>query len=531
MADEARAAGVRVDRAALERALGVTVVETVATTGAGVGGQARALGRARPAASVAVDYGPQIEPLVADLAAGAGAAGVLAPRAVAALLLQADPSAIESLPPALAATAARLRPRLESLPPESMGASVVAGMSVALRRRADAILDAARAEIPAGARLTPRERASRLLMNPWYGVPVLAAVLYFGLWQFVGRFGAGFLVDALSTLFTRTVGAWADSAFAWLVPWTWLRDLFTGDYGIVPLGLRYAIAIIFPVVGTFFLAFALLEDSGYLPRLAMLLDRLFKRIGLNGRAVIPIVLGFGCGTMASVVTRTLETRRERLIATFLLALAVPCSAQMGVMMGLLRPHPGGAALWMGVLAGVFLLSGWLAARLVPGAGPGFYMELPPLRVPRPDHVLVKTLSRMTWYFREVLPLFVLASVILWAARLTGLFDRMVSATAPVARLLGLPDELGRIFLFGFFRRDYGAAGLYDMQRAGYLDGNQITVAAIVLTLFLPCVAQLLVMGRERGARAALAVAGVVSVLAVSIGWAANVFLQSGRFVL
>ena len=143
---------------------------------------------------------------------------------------------------------------------------------------------------------------------------------------------------------------------------------------MVTLGLRYAVAIILPVVGTFFLAFSILEDSGYLPRLAMLLDRLFKRIGLNGRAVIPLVLGLGCGTMATLVTRTLETKRERLIASILLALAIPCSAQLGVILGLLGGHPLALAVWALIIIAIFAGVGMTAARLMPGRKPSFYME-------------------------------------------------------------------------------------------------------------------------------------------------------------
>ena len=127
------------------------------------------------------------------------------------------------------------------------------------------------------------------------------------------------------------------------------------QYGVITLGVRYAIAIILPIVGTFFLAFSVIEDSGYLPRLAMLIDRVFKKIGLNGRAVIPMVLGFGCDTMATIVTRTLETRRERVLSTILLSLAIPCSAQLGVMLGMLSGRNDLLLIWAAIMTGIFLL--------------------------------------------------------------------------------------------------------------------------------------------------------------------------------
>jgi len=148
------------------------------------------------------------------------------------------------------------------------------------------------------------ERLSRLAIRPLTGVPLLLIILYFGLYKFVGSFGAGTVVDFLEgTLFEGYFNPWVISLVNKVIPWEILRELFVGEYGVITLGLRYAVGIILPIVATFFLFFSILEDSGYFPRLALLVDRLFKKIGLTGRAVIPMVLGFGCDTMATMVTR------------------------------------------------------------------------------------------------------------------------------------------------------------------------------------------------------------------------------------
>ncbi|MFT9493547.1 nucleoside recognition domain-containing protein, partial [Anaerosolibacter sp.] len=155
---------------------------------------------------------------------------------------------------------------------------------------------------------------SRLTMNPVTGIPILLLVLYYGLYQFVGVFGAGTIVDFLEAgIFETYINPWVNNMVHAFVPWEWAQELLANEYGIITLGIRYAVAIILPIVGTFFLMFSIIEDSGYLPRLAMLVDRIFKKIGLNGRAVIPMTLGFGCDTMATMVSRTLETKRERFI--------------------------------------------------------------------------------------------------------------------------------------------------------------------------------------------------------------------------
>jgi ferrous iron transport protein B len=374
-------------------------------------------------------------------------------------------------------------------------------------------------------RATFGERLSKWSVNPLSGAPLLLVVLYFGLYKFVGEFGAGTLVDLLEVkIFEERFNPWITVVVKDLIPWEVIQELFVGEYGVITLGIRYAVGIILPIVATFFLFFSLLEDSGYFPRLALLVDRIFKRIGLTGRAVIPIVLGFGCDTMATMVTRTLETVRERIIATLLLALAIPCSAQLGVIMALLSKAPGALMVWSVCLVLIFLVIGFLAARLMPGETPMFYMELPPMRLPQLSNILTKTYTRMQWYFMEIMPLFILASILLWLGKVTNFFERLVSWMTPVMASIGLPKETAVAFIFGFFRRDYGAAGLYDLQTKGLLNPRQLTVAAVTLTLFVPCVAQFLIMKKERGWKVALAIGFFVSFLAFGCGWGLNRFL-------
>src|SRR3989338_9809406 len=143
-----------------------------------------------------------------------------------------------------------------------------------------------------------RERLSRIMINPFTGVPILLLILYYGLYKFVGEFGAGTMVDFIETdIFEKILNPWITQIFSRIVPWQILRDLFVGEYGVITLGVRYAVALILPIVTTFFISFSIIEDTGYLPRLALLIDRIFKKIGLTGRAVIPMVLGLGCDTM------------------------------------------------------------------------------------------------------------------------------------------------------------------------------------------------------------------------------------------
>lgn len=454
----------------------------------------------------------------------------VAPRAVALLVLAQDPEITPRVFEREGSRAAEIRRIVEATQ-----AQVGEPLNYLIMKHYH---DAA-AELLKGAFFLPAERRRSLkarlgewTMRPWPGLPILALVLYLGFYQFVGVLGAGTVVDFLEgRLFEGLINPWINRWVETRISWPWLKELIGLDYGVITLGLRYAVGIVLPIVGFFFLVFSLVEDSGYLPRLALLLDRVFKAVGLNGRAVIPLVLGFGCDTIATVVSRTLETRREKIIATLLLALGIPCSAQLGVILAILSGRPLALFIWALVVLLVLLLVGFAAYRLLPGRRPGFYMEIPPLRWPKPGAVLTKTLARVRWYFLEVLPLFLGASVVIWAGRLSGLFDWLLFRLSPVMEWMGLPPEIAPAFLYGFFRRDYGAAGLYDLASREALTGNQLLVASVILTLFVPCVAQLTVMFRERGVKTALGIVGFIFPFAFFCGYLLSRLLATAGLVL
>ncbi len=527
MMDEAESAGVNVDVLKLERELGIPVVATVATVGKGIAALREEISAYNP-----VRYpSPGRRTYEGDLESALGQIERLlcgdygiSKRAVALLLVQGDPevaaraAARETEYGAIEEVVAQVRSRYNQ--------PVSYVVSMARQREIRRILGAVMtSEEKVGHGLA--DRLSRAMMRPLTGVPILLAFLYFGLYLFVGVLGARTLVGFLeNTVFGSWINPWATGVVTRILPWEVLRALLVGQYGIITLGLTYAFALILPIVGTFFIVFSIIEDSGYLPRLAMLVDRVFKTIGLSGRAVIPMVLGFGCDTMATIVTRTQETKRERVLATLLLALAIPCSAQLGVIFAILSGSPAALLIWGLAVTVVFLLVGFLAGRVIPGDKPSFYMEIPPLRLPKLGNVVSKTLTRLQWYLIEVFPVFVAASVILWAGDLTGVLERAGRALEPLVAFIGLPPEAGPVFLYGFFRRDFGAAGLYQLQAAGALSGVSLVVAAVTLTLFVPCVAQFSVMLKERGWKTAVAIAGFIFPFAFAAGFALDRLLKA-----
>jgi len=239
------------------------------------------------------------------------------------------------------------------------------------------------------------EWLGHLTIQPIRGVVILAFVLYVLYW-FVGIFGAGILVNLLETnLFGEIINPLVTDGIYTIIPIPIVADFFVGEYGLWTMGMTYALALILPIVSTFFLAFGIMEDSGYLPRLAVLTNRVFRIMGLNGKAILPMVLGLGCVTMATLTTRIMENKRDRLLVIILLALAIPCSAQLGIVMGMLASVSLSATMiWLVVIVVVMLSVGWLAARVLPGERSPLLLELPPLRLPIMSNVLIKTLARL-----------------------------------------------------------------------------------------------------------------------------------------
>ena len=527
--DEARQLGITIDVEKLQKKLGIPVIATISISGKGVKSLKEAIAAYTKRVDgigmgINIDYGLAIEKAAREVA-GFMPDTAFAHRATALLALQEDKDVLRLLSTHGSDRAQKVFSVLNRLK-KGVDHPVGYYLTLSRQRRSEQILEGVISESEvsggqAGARL------DKLLISPWTGIPILLAVLYFGFYRFVGGFGAGTVVDFLEghlfeVYFVPFVNDWTVR----LVPWKAIQDLIAMDYGVLTLGVRYAVALVMPIVGAFFLVFSVVEDSGYLPRLSLLIDRVFKKIGLSGRAVIPMTLGFGCGTMATMVTRTLESVRERVIATVLLALAIPCAAQLGVIFGLAADSPGVIITWIGTVSLVFLFIGYLTAKILPGETPDFFMELPPLRLPRLANVWIKTSSRMRWYFMEILPLFLLASVLIWAGNITGLFEKALWLLSFPTHWIGLPDEAAQAFLYGFFRRDYGVAGLYDVHQTGALSGNQLAVATITLTLFLPCIAQFLVMLKERGWRMATTVAVFVFPFAFVVGGIVNWFLNT-----
>ncbi len=409
---------------------------------------------------------------------------------------------------------------------------------------------------------TIAEILGRLTMHPVAALPILLIALW-AIYKIVGEFGAGDCVNFLEhKIFGSSVEPSGGFDLSIFLPFTNLKytiihvnfqglnyylallmekvldrqnfifELFLDEHaGLIRVGLTYAVAIVFPIVGFFFLAFGIMEDSGYLPRLAVMVDKVFKKIGLNGKAVLPMVLGLGCDTMATLTTRILNTKKERIISTLLLALAIPCSAQLGVISGVLGRISGSYfAIYVFVISSQLLLVGYLASKILPGAPSDFLMEIPPFRMPKLTNILIKTAYRVRWFLKEAVPLFIMGTFGLFIFSKLGLLKLLEKAGEPIVqKWLGLPPETTEGFILGFLRRDYGAVSIFkaleERAGSGSIDPSQLLIALVVITLFVPCLANFLVMIKEQGAKNAFLMVSFIIPFAFLVGGVLRLIMQ------
>jgi len=291
--------------------------------------------------------------------------------------------------------------------------------------------------------------------------------------------------------------------------------LFFGEFGVITMTITYLLFLLFPLVVGFYFVMALLEDSGYLPRLATMLDRTFNKIGLNGRAVIPIMLGFGCITMANITTRLLGSEREKSIVTAILQFVIPCSAQLAVITVLLS----GAGIkplliFVFVIATVLITLSTILNKLLPGESTPLLIDLPIMGFPKLKNVIKKTYYRSLGFMKEAGFWFFVGAFAIGIFEITGILKIWQDLLAPLTTSwLKLPKEAANAFVMGMVRRDFGAAGLFDLS----LSTMQITVAIITITLFVPCIASFVVMLKERGLKEGLMVWAGTWITAFFIG--------------
>ncbi|MBF0106072.1 MAG: ferrous iron transporter B [Deltaproteobacteria bacterium] len=525
MLDEAENMGIEIDTTALTRLLGVPVGRTVAVEKIGVG----------ELAELVLD--PQVPNRLTTFPAAIEASlkqleGILLttlirPRGLAVLLLCGDPCAENFIREHLGEAKLDRAMAVVVETQKHFNTQLKTLITDCFYEQAKIITD--RVVLSHAGGWNPLVRFGSLAQHPVYGT-LIGIVMLLVAYYWIGAFGATYVVDNLSRTFFDHVVMPFSAKIVNYIPSAFVRDAFMDpDFGLLPTGLFLALGIVFPVLFCFYSFQAVLEDSGYLPRLAILFDRFFRKIGLNGQGIIPLFLGFSCIAMAVITTRMLPTRKERNILT-LLVVGVPCAPLFAVMIVILGKMPVTAALFVFLLIFArIIITGYVAAKVLPGRLPDLILEIPQMRIPR-LHILWNKTWRRTWDFmREAVPVFIVASFGVFVFQRLGGLRVIEDLSHPVVHgLLGLPDQAVQVFIKTAIRRENGATELNLLR--DQFDNVQLIVTMVVMTFLMPCINTIIVILKERGLKACLTILATVFVTALAAGTGINWVCRSFGFL-
>jgi ferrous iron transport protein B len=350
------------------------------------------------------------------------------------------------------------------------------------------------------------ERLGDLADHPLTGIPLAAGVFFvsFHIIRFIGEWLIG---NVGEPIFERL---WAPVMlkFSKLLGSTGIvHDILIGrliegeidfgeSFGILTTGLFVPLAAVLPYIFSFYLVLSILEDSGYLPRLAVLLDNAMHRVGLHGYGIIPMILGLGCNVPGALSTRIMETRRERFLAATIMAIAVPCMAQIAMIAGLIgKEGPKGFFLVFGTLFIVWITLGVILNKTMKGHAPELFIEIPPYRFPYWKALFKKVWMRMVWFLREAVPWVLFGVFLINILYATGIIEFIGRIVQPVVSgILGLPTGAVAALVIGFLRKDVAVGMLVPLG----LSLKQLIIASVVLTMYFPCAATFAVLIRELG---------------------------------
>ncbi|MFC1558908.1 FeoB small GTPase domain-containing protein [candidate division KSB1 bacterium] len=370
------------------------------------------------------------------------------------------------------------------------------------------------------------ERFEKWTRIPVTGIPIFFLILL-TIYLFVGLLGSGVIVDFIQVRLFENIIIHYAALFISTIKIPLIYDFFVGQYGIISFALTLCFGIVLPIVTTFYFAFSFIEESGYLPRLSILLDKTLKKIGMSGRAIMPIVLGFSCITMALLSTRVLESKKERLITTMILILAIPCSAQSAILLAVVSTISLKAILVISffIVAQVFLTS-YLLNKYLKGEPSTFMIELLPLRIPDIKGILYKTIFRVKIFVREIFPLFIIAGFLLFLMEKLRILEFIEKIGKPiVTNFMGLPEGTASVLILSAARKEAGAAVIKSLFDNQLLNEVQVITMVIVTLLFVPCFSSFMVLIKEHGLKNALLMYVSVFVYAILMGGFVNYLLK------
>ena len=357
-------------------------------------------------------------------------------------------------------------------------------------------------------------KLDKFFLHPIWGWGAVVFILY-ALFIFLGILVSGIVVDWLVDLMQQRYIPIITSITQNLLGNNVISDIFVGEFGILTMVVQSIIGVLLPLIIGFYIIMAFLEDSGYIPRIAILTKKFFNFLGLNGDAVIPILLGFGCSVMGTISTRILATKKERIIATSLIAIAIPCAAQQGIIFSMLAKINsfGYWIAYVGIMIFLIAISGIIMNRFLPGNMTKFAMELPILRMPSIRNCYRKTLYRVKDFLLETFPVFSISSVFITVLYRYGTLSWIEKKLSwIVENWLQLPSAFSNVFVMGIIRRDMASLEVLNISHNFPASNTQVFTSVIVISLFVPCINAMVVISKE-------------------LGWRLATFLWVGTFIL
>ncbi|MGA1844048.1 MAG: FeoB small GTPase domain-containing protein [bacterium] len=372
------------------------------------------------------------------------------------------------------------------------------------------------------------ERLGDATIKPLTGIPF--AIFVIGLsFTIVRVLGEGLINRLLDPLFERYYAPFIIKVVELAFPSGIIHHILLGEstsflesMGLLITGIYVPIVLVLPYILSFYLVLSFLEDSGYLPRLAVLMDTVMHRIGLHGFAVVSFILGLGCNVPGALSTRIMETKREKFIAGTLLGVSVPCMAQTAMIIGLVGPYGNRYVFFIyGVIFSWGILVGVILDRLLKGGSPEIFIEVPGYHVPHLGTLFKKLRMRINGFLNEAVPLVLLGVVIINLLHFLGILELIGAMAAPVLKHgLGLPKEVVSAMIIGFLRKDV-AVGLLKPLR---LNLKQLIIACTVLTIYFPCLATFFVLLKELGLKDMMKSAFIMIGSSILVGVILNLIL-------
>ena len=378
---------------------------------------------------------------------------------------------------------------------------------------------------------TLRDKIADLTIKPITGIPLAILIIFCAFWivRFIGENLIAYIFEPFFEEIYRPIimqlSEWLGHGF--------LHDLLIGklidgeiefmeSMGMLTTGIYVPFAAVLPYIMAFYFTLSILEDSGYLPRLATLVDNIFHKLGMHGHGIVPLFLGLGCNVPGALATRTLETRKQRFISATLLAISVPCMAQTAMIFGILGPYGlYYIALVFFTLFIVYIITGVILNKFVKGESPEIFLEIPPYRAPSMEAILKKTWMRIRWFLRDAIPWLIFGVLIVNILYSIGFLTWLGSALAPVMKgIFGLPGEASLALIIGFLRKDLAVGMLLPLK----MTAMQLVIAATMLTIYFPCVATFAVLIKEVGIKDMLKAMGIMVATAVIVGGTMKILL-------